>query len=114
MSFQCSSQEQPQEQEIHEIPDDQTINSHGLLREVHEEPKFFNELAQNDEITYQEAFANDAQTLDTQFDAWLAGVRQTLLSFPKLLRARAKKQINDLVSDFEITYLESLDAERRS
>lgn len=33
-------------------------------------------------------------------------------SFPKLTRARAKKQINDIVSDLEINYLESIELDR--
>jgi hypothetical protein len=33
-------------------------------------------------------------------------------SFPKLTRARAKKQINDVVSELEINYLESIEHDR--
>lgn len=73
--------------------------------------------SQNDdtreEISYQEAFVNELQCQNlSEIDSWISSIRTTLLSFPKLMRAKAKKQINDLVSDFEIKYLESLD--RRS
>lgn len=70
----------------------------------------------NEEIAYQEAFANETHNNSSsdQLDNWLGSIKETLLSFPKLHRARAKKQINDLVSEFEINYLESIETESRS
>jgi hypothetical protein len=47
----------------------------------------------------------------TELDHWLDGIKRTMLMLPPIFRAKAKKKINDLVSDFEISYLESLDNE---
>jgi hypothetical protein len=69
---------------------------------------------QPEEIAYQEAFVSVNETSlnanTIELDSWLANIKETLLSLPKLYRARAKKQINELVSEFEINYLESIDS----
>jgi hypothetical protein len=110
MSFLSSSRDQQQdEQELNEAPEELIYTS--MVTEAKQELK--TEFSPIEESEFQETFASETQASDAQFDAWICGVKETMLSFPKLLRARVKKQINDLVSDFEINYLESLDAEKR-
>lgn len=90
------------EHQFHILPVEHIVENSNSLSASQEDTK------QN--IEYQEAFITEtlnSSNIDS-LDSWLTGIKETLLSFPKLLRARAKKQINDLVSEFEINYLESL------
>lgn len=70
---------------------------------------------QNEEITYQETFIEESppnitfEADTTALDLWLKSVKETLLSLPKINLARAKKHINDIISEHEINYLESMD-----
>lgn len=93
------------EHNLNDIPADHIIESGNP--EDQDEKKFFAD-PQNEEVSYQEAYINESHS-NSNLDNWLTGIKETLLSFPKLLRARAKKQINDLVSEFEISYLETID-----
>ena len=56
-----------------------------------------------------EAFNQLQRNQETEIDAWISSIKETLMSLPNLLRAKAKRDISMLVSDFEIKYLESLD-----
>lgn len=90
-----------------------------------------NESTPQEEISYQETFIDERPVQHTELDLWLNSLKQTLLvswvfenkstefnfalifqSFPKLMRARAKKNINDIVSDLEIAYLEAIEIDR--
>lgn len=93
------------EHNFNDIPADHIIETSNP--EDQEEKPFFAD-TQNEDVSYQEAFINESH-INSNIDNWLTGIKETLLSFPKLLRARAKKQINDLVSEFEISYLETID-----
>lgn len=88
--------------------------------------------AQLEEVPCEDSYVSESQRSgSSEIDSWLSGVKETMMvrtnlfddevaqlnplfqTFPNLLRARAKKQINDLVSEFEIRYLESIDVDQK-
>lgn len=91
-----------EELQVSKVTNERTVTPTDLLGDIKDE-NYFNEVA-TDEIVYQDSL--HSSTIDS-IDSWLLGIKGTLLSFPKLLRARAKKEINDLVSNYEISYLET-------
>lgn len=107
--FQVTAEDDNNYQEIPSVE-----NASIVISDANEEKHFPTEVI-NEELPYQETYININEPLNNSsvdsLDPWLAGIKETLLSLPKLLRARAKKQINDLVSDFEINFL--ADAERK-
>ena len=67
-----------------------------------------------DDSSYHQTILNEASNQvqgnqETEIDGWISGIKEILMSLPNLLRAKAKRDISMLVSDFEIKFLESLD-----